>query len=322
VSRWAYTKGLHDIGGGCYAYLQPDGTWGWSNAGLITDGKRSLLVDTLFDVKITADMLETMRRAVPAAAAIDTVVNTHGNPDHCFGNQLLDGATIIASREAAAEIATLQPGEMNGMERNWREFGEAGEFFHETMGQKFDFSNVIVTPPTQTFDRELVLHVGEREVRLTNVGPAHTAGDVIVHVPADRVVFTGDILFHRGHPIVWAGPFANWIGACDLLLALDVDVVVPGHGPITDLSAVRELKTYLEFVQHEARARYDAGMGYEEAAADIALDAFAGWSDEERIVANVFAIYREFAGGGPEGTIPELFAAMGRFRKAHHAHAG
>jgi glyoxylase-like metal-dependent hydrolase (beta-lactamase superfamily II) len=267
-------------------------------------------------------MLATMRRRVPAASRIETVVNTHGNPDHCFGNQLVAGATIVASKEAAAEIVALQPAMMAGMEANWRELGDAGEFFHTTMGRTFDFNGIVVTVPTQTFERELVLRVGEKEVRLTHVGPAHTDGDIIAYVPAERVVYTGDILFHESHPIVWAGPFKNWVAACDLLLGLDVDVVVPGHGPITDLSAVHDLKGYLEYVEREARTRYDAGMSYEEAAADIALDAFAGWSDPERIVANVFALYREFAGGGAHGTVPELFAAMGRYRKRHDVHAG
>ena len=84
-------------------------------------------------------------------------------------------------------------------------------------------------------------------MRLIEVGPAHTAGDVIVVVPDAGVVFTGDIVFHGGHPIVWAGPVANWIAACDRLLALDgVETVVPGHGPVTDLGAVASLKGYFE----------------------------------------------------------------------------
>ena len=69
--NWSYTRGLHDIGGDCYAYLQPDGSWGWSNAGLITDGDASLLVDTLFDLRLTGEMLAAMRDACPAASEID-----------------------------------------------------------------------------------------------------------------------------------------------------------------------------------------------------------------------------------------------------------
>ena len=67
MSKWQYTKGLHDLGTGCFAYLQPDGSWGFSNAGLIVDGDQTLLVDTLFDLKLTGDMLGQMRAAVPAA---------------------------------------------------------------------------------------------------------------------------------------------------------------------------------------------------------------------------------------------------------------
>ena len=58
AKAWQYSKGLHDLGNGCYGYLQPDGSWGWSNAGLVVDGGESLLVDTLFDLKLTRAMLE------------------------------------------------------------------------------------------------------------------------------------------------------------------------------------------------------------------------------------------------------------------------
>ena len=58
MSKWQYTKGLHDLGHGNHAYLLPDGGWGWSNAGLIVDGEQNLLVDTLFDLKLTQEMLD------------------------------------------------------------------------------------------------------------------------------------------------------------------------------------------------------------------------------------------------------------------------
>ena len=80
-----YTRGLYEIAGGVFAYLQPDGGWGWSNAGLVVDGKSSLLIDTLFDLNLTGEMLAAMRRATAAARSIDVVVNTHANGDHCWG---------------------------------------------------------------------------------------------------------------------------------------------------------------------------------------------------------------------------------------------
>ena len=117
AARKAYAKGLEDLGGGLYGWLQPDGSWGYSNAGLITDSGQSLLVDTLFDLRLTQEMLTAMADATAAARSIDTLVNTHANGDHCYGNQLVSSATIIASRATAttshpiANATTARPRE-------------------------------------------------------------------------------------------------------------------------------------------------------------------------------------------------------------------
>lgn len=110
VGKWVFTKGLHDLGRGCYAYLQPNGSWGLSNAGLVVDGDQSLVVDTLFDVKLTGEMLAAIKAAEPrAAATINTLVNTHANGDHIYGNQLLNGSEIIASKATADEMKYENP---------------------------------------------------------------------------------------------------------------------------------------------------------------------------------------------------------------------
>jgi glyoxylase-like metal-dependent hydrolase (beta-lactamase superfamily II) len=307
--KWAYTKGLHDLGDSTYAYLQPDGGWGWSNAGLIVDGDAALLVDTLFDLQLTQEMLDTMRRAVPAARQIGTVVNTHANGDHCWGNELVGGATIIASQRTAEEMLHLAPQAMAGMVAMGPRLGAAGEFAARVFGP-FDFSPITLTPPTNTFEGERTLYVGDREVRLIEVGPAHTRGDTLVYLPADRVVFTGDIVFASGHPIVWAGPVGNWIRACERILALDVQTVVPGHGPISDTGAVTRMRDYFAYLAREARASYDAGMTPLEAARDISFADYEAWGEAERIVANIAALYREFRGDAAPPPALEVFAQM------------
>ena len=212
------------------------------------------------------------------------------------------------------------------MQRNWRQLGEAGAFLHEVMGSKFKWDDVKNTPPTRVFEDELRLKVGDKEVLLKNVGPAHTRGDILVHVPQDRTVFTGDILFVEGHPVLWAGPVDNWVAACDRILAWDVETVVPGHGPITDKRGVQAMKDYLLYIKQEARKRFDAGMPVFAAARDIALDRFAGWGDPERMVVNVASLYREFGSTQPLDTT-QLFGEMGRLhaelkdKAAPHAHA-
>src|SRR5512139_2068756 len=95
-----YRRGLTDLGNGAWAWLQPDGSWGWSNAGLVTSGDDALLVDTLFDEVLTAEMLTAMRAAAPRAR-IEKLVNTHSNGDHCNGNALVEGAEIYASQATA-----------------------------------------------------------------------------------------------------------------------------------------------------------------------------------------------------------------------------
>ena len=310
-----FTRGLHEIGPRCYAWLQPDGGWGWSNAGLVVDGEESLLVDTLFDLGLTRTMLAAMRDTEPLAARnFDKLVNTHANPDHCNGNELVDGAEIIASRAAAEEMAGQSPEQLAMLMRQAPGMGEAGRFLVEAFGS-FDFEGITQTLPTTIFEGEHTVAVGDKSVVLKQFGPCHTAGDILVHVPDDRIVFTGDILFIEGHPIMWEGPVANWIAACDYLLELPVDVVVPGHGPITDKGGVQAVRDYLVYVRDEARARFDAGLSAYDAALDISLADFDSWGDAERIVVNVATLYREFGSTEQRGEPIELFALMARIRR-------
>jgi cyclase len=301
--------GLHPLAHGCYAWLAPQGSWGWSNAGLIVDGEKSLLVDTLFDLDLTGEMLRKMRAAEPLAKTIDTLVNTHANGDHTHGNELVAGAQIIASTASAMEMSELPPETMAAIMQSTSELGALGEYFQHCFGQ-FRFGGIQFTPPTRTFDGTLDLRVGDKLVHLIEVGPAHTRGDVLVHSTADRVVFTGDILFIDSTPLVWQGPVANWIKACHLIEGMDVDLIVPGHGPITNKHGVAKVRHYLQYVHEQARARYDAGMDASEASKDIELCEYSAWSDPERIAVNVDSLYREFSGQQARTDMLELMSRM------------
>jgi glyoxylase-like metal-dependent hydrolase (beta-lactamase superfamily II) len=309
MGRPQYERGPREVAGGIWAYLQPDGSWGWSNAGLVTGGGRSLLVDTLFDLRLTRDMLDALRAVARQAESIDMLVNTHANGDHCFGNQLLGGAEIIASRACAAEMAEQSPQRLAAMMDRAPQLGEVGAYLQRIFGA-FDFHGITLAPPTRTFDGELQLQLGDRTVQLVEVGPAHTRGDVIVHVPDARTVFTGDILFIGGHPIMWQGPVENWIAACDRILALHPDTVVPGHGPVTDAGGVTSVRDYWVQLRDAARTRYDAGMPALDAARDIHLDGAAELGEAERLAINVATLYRQFSGDGSAPDLAGLFVAM------------
>jgi glyoxylase-like metal-dependent hydrolase (beta-lactamase superfamily II) len=303
-----YERGLQEVGAGLYAYLQPDGSWGWSNAGLVSDGESTLLIDTLYDLALTEQMLAEMRRAVPAAASIDTLLNTHANGDHCYGNQLVAGARIVASERTAAEMGELPPAVMAALVEQAPNMGALGEFFLRCFGA-FDFTGIDPVLPSETFSGEMTLHVGSHEVRLLEVGPAHTRGDTLALLPAERVVFTGDILFNGAHPIAWAGPVSNWIAACERIEQLDPLVLVPGHGPLAELSDVRETRAYFEYLYEQARLTFAEGMTALQAARSIALDRWAQWGERERLVVNIATIYTELSGGEPQNPL-EAFQQM------------
>ena len=138
---------------------------------------------------------------------------------------------------------------------------------------------------------------------------------MLVHVPGDKTVFTGDILFIEGTPIMWAGPVSNWIAACDQIIDLKAETIVPGHGPITDIHGVRRVQDYLRYIDQEARKRYDAGLSVRDAAHDIRLGDFSAWGDSERIAVNVSTLYREYAGDSTPPDVVQLFGLMAELKQ-------
>ncbi|MGI5193317.1 MBL fold metallo-hydrolase [Streptomyces sp. CA-288835] len=279
-----------------------------SNAGLVTGRGESLLVDTLYDLRLTRAMLDGLA-PVTDAAPVATVVNTHGNGDHWFGNQLVAHAEIIAARGSLTDMRQVGPAEMRALTGADT---AAGRFARRIFG-RFDYSGIQPVLPHRVFDGETVLDIGGTEVRLIDVGPAHSAGDTIVHVPRARTVYTGDIVFAGSTPVIWHGPFANWLTACDLLLSLDVDTIVPGHGPVTTKEAVRTVRDYLSYVHEQATARFNTGMPAEAAAHDINLGRFADLDESERLAVNVHTVYRELDPSLPPLNGPQLFGRMADF---------
>jgi glyoxylase-like metal-dependent hydrolase (beta-lactamase superfamily II) len=309
----ATPAGAHEVGDGLWAYFQASGGWGWSNAGLVTHGDASLLVDTLFDLVLTQQMLDDLRAVAPAAANIGTVVNTHANGDHCYGNQLVAGADIVASTASAREMDEVPPSALAGLLRAADGLGDAGAFLRDIFGA-FTFDGIEAVPPTTTFDGELDLLVGDRPVRLLELGPAHTGGDVVVHVPDADVLYTGDLVFHGTHPVVWAGPVAHWIEACDRMLALEATTVVPGHGPLSDRACIDDQRGYLEWLVTEGTSRLEGGLAPIDAARDLAGGPYDGWGEPERLVVNLTALARDL-GQEPDADVLTLFGGMAELAK-------
>ena len=278
-----FERGFQQVGEDTWAWLQPNGALGESNAGLIASGGHVLLVDTLWDLALTRRMLDEARGLVDAAP--ETLFNTHSDGDHVWGNQLLAGARVLSTAKAR-ELMTLDtPGELRRLKRLGRVVRPLGREL-----APFDWTGVELTLPNETFDGELTVEVGDRRVELIEVGPAHTAGDAIAWAPDVSVCFAADVLFIGCTPITWAGPLAGWLAAIDRISSLGAATFVPGHGPVCDQGAVDLLRRYLEWARSEGGALLDRGVAPAKAASEMLLShefkslPWSAWDDPARLV--------------------------------------
>ena len=299
---------LRELARDVYACLQPDRGLGTSNSGLLNRGG-GLVVDTFWDLPHTRQMIDTYARVWKAPAR--RVVNTHRNGDHCWGNQLFPDAEIIGHRLCAAEFGKERPEFMQTLRNSGSSSDPALAAFARRLAD-WDFAGIELRPPQTLVDERLTIDLDGIQAHLIYVGPAHTSGDLIVHLPAERIVFTGDILFRLCTPIGWEGTYDRWIAALDRIVALAPDVVVTGHGPVCGLEGPREMKAYLQYVRAESKRLFDRGLSAVDAAKRIDLGPYAGWTEPERIVFQVERAYRELRGepfDAPIDVTP-LFGAM------------
>ncbi|MEU9776728.1 MBL fold metallo-hydrolase [Streptomyces sp. NPDC047968] len=272
--------------------------WGYSNCGLIASEGQALLVDTQFTLGATRALLAAAAEAAPGAV-ITTVVNTHGNGDHTWGNQLLPDAEIITSSSSAAHLCQEMGPEQLARLCAQGDGSPVSSYAAKHFGA-FDFSGVDVTGPTRTFDGRLDVKVGTTLVELIDLGAGHSAGDVAVHVPEDGIVFTGDALFNGAHMVTWSSSFSGCVAACDMLLATGAETFVPGHGRITYRPGVREIRDRLEGIGRAAAAHAAAGVPLEVAALRVRSEYAGNWAHPERLFTAVAAAYQEAGEPGAE----------------------
>jgi glyoxylase-like metal-dependent hydrolase (beta-lactamase superfamily II) len=311
MTRFDYTAGLHRLADNVWAWLQPDGGWGLSNAGLIDGGGHSLLVDTQFDLAHTRRMLAAMA-PVTAGSPIRHAVNTHGNGDHCYGNELLDpDVRIWAAPEATSHMQAESPQLLASLLDADLD-PQLSAYLRRSFGA-FEFTGINARLPDHPVTADTELLIGSRTVKLLRMAPAHTFGDVAVFDPESGVVFAGDLLFIEGTPIMWAGPARSWIAGLERLLALDADTFVPGHGPVTDAAGVRSVIDYLAHIHDQAAELRASGRTAEQAATELDLGRFAHWGNPERLVINVDSCYRDLDTEHPAPNVLDLFSRMARW---------
>jgi cyclase len=301
-----YKTGIEEVAPKVYAYIQAFGELGVSNAGLLLDKDGVTAVDALMVPSMTRRFLGAVKKVTKKP--VTRLVNTHHHIDHIGGNSYFREAEIVSHAFCREEIVRT---------------GLPVEFLQKRIPRfAAEFSKVKLAVPEVTFEDRMVFYQAGRDVELRHLGPAHTFGDAFVILPKDKVLFAGDLAFYYVTPLAFQGHVGNWIKVVDRILKMDVETIVPGHGPIGGKKELREMRAYLMLIRREAKKRFDSGMTAEQAARDVKLGIYARWREPERILPNIMRLYQEFR---DELDQPldgmAVFEGMRKLRAEWHGHA-
>lgn len=259
-----------------------------SNFGLV-EGPRSLLaIDAGGGPQHARNFL---RAAQTLGKPVDRVVITHEHPDHSVGlTQFPAGIEIIAQEETRAQMVKMGTPSTPAY---WKT--------NPAWGNADDVNRVVL--PTVSFHDRMSVYYGDTKVDFVWPGRAHTSGDALIYVRSSRAAFMGDIAFFGVTPLASSGFVQDWIKVCDSVLQdPEVEMIVPGHGPVGGKKELVEMRDYLTLLLREGRKALDAGIGAGRAAAELDLGKYATWTDPDRVANNMIRLYAELKGTiGAEG---------------------
>jgi len=277
---------LREVGAGIYAMLASDIT---SNAGVVVSDEQVLVVDGLFTPAWAQDLLKAIRRVAGRKKEVRYLVNTHYHADHCFGNQVFSPpAQIIAHANCRRTLEGAGP---NFIDR----YVQLRPYLAE------EFKKVNLTLPVLTLTDSMTIYLDSRVVEIIYAGrPAHTKGDIMVYLPQDKVLFTGDLLFSRIFPVVDAQE-GSALGFLDILARLDtIDVksIVPGHGGISSKEDLRVEREYFVALYDAVKDAYDRGLTAEQAVQEIKMAKYNKWPAPERLAPAITVLHGELSRAG------------------------
>ena len=276
---------LRQLAPNVYVYQQQGGTGllnaGISNAGLFV-GDDSLVAFDALGFPIQTKSFIAAAKKVGGGKPFAQLINSHHHGDHVAGNQFFVPAQILSHPYCRQEVVKAVP----TTPPSWPK--------QEGLADGTEVRKLV--PPSVTFEDHLTYYVGGNVVEFHFAGPAHTWGDIMAYLPQHKILFAADLAFFHLVPYAHNGYITKWLEAVDKIMKMDVDVIVPGHGPVGGKKELTDMAEYFRVLKAEAKKRYDAGMSAGKAAADINMGEFVNWMGPERIVMNTVRLYDEFKG--------------------------
>jgi cyclase len=260
---------------GVHAFVQPDGSWGLSNAGLVFSGNTVVLVDTYFTERRNVLLRKMVTEVAPEPPTL--LVNTHHHGDHVYGNGWFPEAVVVSHEDTRNSVLRLDSAV------------SASRF------ADVDFGETRPTPASITFRADLRLHAGDMPLDVIYPGLAHCVGNTVVHLPGHGILFAGDLLMKDCTPSFSGGSALGFLSVLERLRGLGAKRIVPGHGPTCDAGVIDDTERYVRFVLDLARAALADGLTPLDAARAADLGDFAGWRDHERLVGNLYRAFAELA---------------------------
>jgi glyoxylase-like metal-dependent hydrolase (beta-lactamase superfamily II) len=218
---------LREIGEGIWAAIVDDDVPAVGNAAIVDLGEETLVFDTTLSLQLAERLLEDARRVTGRDPSI--LANSHWHGDHVLGNQVFADVRIVSTARTKELIETV------GAERLAANKAQYGAEFPQIL-------DVVLTPPTETFDDALDLGRGE----LATYGGGHTESDAFLWIAEAGVLLAADLVLIDNHAWVGDGDVQSWRQILSRLEELDPETVVPGHGPVGTGDDIALMDAYLE----------------------------------------------------------------------------